>query len=205
MEITLYYMPGSRSERVRWTLDELGLDYRLEWLDLFKGEGQTPEYRAIHPMGQLPALKVGDEVMIESGAIVQWLAETVPDSRLAPARDAPERKKFLQWMYFAVTSLEGPAWEMMAHSKILPPDQAVPEILDHAERQFQRALEVLEQELDAKPYLLGDDFSAADILTGYLLGWFPQQLEHRPALSAYHRRLGERPAYPHQPPPRNNG
>ena len=58
MDLTLYYLPGTRSERVRWILDELGLDYRLETIDLFKGEGQTPDYLAIHPLGQLPALSI---------------------------------------------------------------------------------------------------------------------------------------------------
>ncbi len=120
MELTLYYQPGSRAQRVRWALEELGLKYRLEYIDLQKGEGKSRDYLAIHPLGQLPALRINDEVMIESGAIVQWLAETYPNGNLAPAHDSPQRREFLQWMYFSVTSLEWPAWEIVLHQKILP-------------------------------------------------------------------------------------
>ncbi|MCB1786287.1 MAG: glutathione S-transferase, partial [Gammaproteobacteria bacterium] len=82
MELVLYYQPGTRALRVRWVLEELALPYRLERIDLRKGEGNTHAYRAIHPLGQLPALQVDGEVMIESGAIVHWLAETHPEQGL---------------------------------------------------------------------------------------------------------------------------
>jgi glutathione S-transferase len=108
MELTLYYMPRTRAERVRWTLDELGLDYRIERIDLFKGEGNRADYRAVHPMGQVPALLVDGQAMFESGAIVQWLAEAIPGSGLAPPLDHPARRAFDQWMYFAATSPERP-------------------------------------------------------------------------------------------------
>ena len=92
MELTLYYTPKTRAFRVRWLLEELGLEYRLEHIDLHAGEGNTPEYRAIHPLGQVPALKVDNEVMFESGAMLQWLAETHLDKGLAPALDSPWRR-----------------------------------------------------------------------------------------------------------------
>jgi len=196
MELTLYYMPGTRSERVRWALDELGLDYGIEKLDLFKGEGNRADYRAIHPLGQLPALLVDGQAMFESGAIVQWLAEATPGSRLAPPVDQPARRAFDQWMYFAATSLEAPAWEMMLHGNILPDEQAVKSIIPFATQQYQRALQVLDHALTGKDYLLGSDFSAADIMVGYLLPWFPEQLTECTVLPAYLDRLKQRPAYP---------
>ncbi len=196
MDLVLFHMSGSRAERVRWTLDELGLDYRLENIDLFKGEGQGEAYLAIHPLGQLPALKVDDDVMIESGAIVQWLAESVPDSGLAPAPGEPARRAFDQWMYFAATSLEDPAWEMMLHGRILPPEQAVADIVPFAEQRYRRVLGVLEASLRDHEYLVAGRFSAADIMTGYILAWFPELLAGFPALQAYLARLQQRPAYP---------
>ena len=199
MELTLYYMPGTRSERVRWALDELGLDYGIEKLDLFKGEGNRADYRAIHPLGQLPALLVDGQAMFESGAIVQWLAEATPGSRLAPPVDQPARRAFDQWMYFAATSLEAPAWEMMLHGNILPDEQAVKSIIPFATQQYQRALQVLDHALTGKDYLLGSDFSAADIMVGYLLPWFPEQLTECTVLPAYLERLKQRPAYPGEP------
>jgi len=199
MKLTLYYMPGTRAERVRWVLDELGLDYQVETIDLFKGEGRSAEYLAIHPLGQLPALKVHDEVMLESGAIVQWLAESVTGSDLAPVPDQPARRAFDQWMYFAVTSLEGPAWEMMLHGSILPDDLAVKAIIPFAEHRYAQALTVLAQALSGQNYLVDNRFSAADIMVGSLLAWFPDQLSPYPVLERYLYRLRQRPAYPRVP------
>ncbi|MEZ5542097.1 MAG: glutathione S-transferase family protein [Pseudomonadota bacterium] len=199
MKLTLYYLSGSRAERVRWILDELGLPYRLQTIDLFRGEGQQPDYLAIHPLGQLPALEIDGEVMIESGAIVQWLAESGPGSDLAPAPDRPGRRAFDQWMYFAATTLEGPAWEMMLHGRILPERLAVRAIIPFAEQRYGQALGVLEQALQGRDYLVEDRFSAADIMTGYILAWFPEQLAPYPALRNYLARLQQRPAYPRKP------
>jgi glutathione S-transferase len=199
MELILYYSPGTRAERVRWILDELELDYQVKTIDLLEGEGQRPDYLAIHPLGQLPALKVNSEVMIESGAIVQWLAESVPGSELAPATDQPGRRAFDQWMYFAVASLEAPAWEMMLHGKILPDKQAVKAIIAFAGQRYAKALSVLEQALRDQDYLVDGRFSAADLMIGYILAWFPEQLVPYPSLQKYLARLQQRPAYPHKP------
>ncbi len=199
MELILYYSPGTRAERIRWILDELDLGYQVKTIDLFKGEGQRPEYLAIHPLGQLPALKINGEVMIESGAIVQWLAESVPGSELAPATDQPARRAFDQWMYFAVASLEASAWEMMLHGRILPDKQAVKAIIPFAEQRYAKALNVLEQALRVQDYLVDGRFSAADIMIGYILAWFPEQLVQYPSLQKYLARLQQRPAYPHKP------
>ncbi len=199
MELILYYMPGTRAERIRWILKELDLDYRIETIDLFKGEGQRADYLAIHPLGQLPALKVDGEVMFESGAIVQWLAESVPGSNLAPAPDHSARRAFNQWMYFAVTSLETPAWEMMLHGSILPDKQAVKAIVPFAEQRYVLALGVLEKAVQGQDYLVDGRFSAADIMVGYILAWFPELLVPYPGLQTYLARLKQRPAYPRAP------
>ena len=195
MELILYYTPGTRAQRVRWVLEELGLEYRLEHIDLYGGEGRSADYRAIHPLGQLPALKVNGDVMIESGAMVQWLAETYPDRGLAPAQDSPQRREFLQWMYFSVTSLEWPAWEIVLHQKILPDKLAVKQIIPFAKKRLGSVLTTLEQSLDGRDYILDDGFSAADIMLGYILMWFISELDTYPALLSYVERLQQRPAY----------
>lgn len=194
MDLTLYYLPGTRAQRVRWMLEELNLDYRLEYIDLFKGEGNSPAYRAIHPLGQLPALKIDGEVMIESGAIVHWLADAHPASGMAPALDDPARRDFNQWMYFAATSLEMPAWEVVLHRNILGDDQAVKEIIPFALERLQDVLEILERVLTGRDYLL-DAFSAADIMMGYVLMFLPELLGRFPVLQAYCDRLRQRPGY----------
>ena len=195
MELTLYHLPGSRSQRVRWLLEELGLDYNIETIDLFKGEGNTPEYLALHPLGQLPVLKIDDRAMFESGAIVQWLADTNLNKGFSPALDSPQRREFNQWMYFSVTSLETPAWEIMLHGKILPEDAAVKAIIPFASKTLLKVLTVLDEELQGKNYLLDNKFSAVDIMVAYILMWYPEHVEPFANLKAYTQHLQQRPAY----------
>ena len=195
MELILYYLSGSRSQRVRWLLEELELDYKLEHIDLFKGEGNTPEYLALHPLGQLPVLKVDGDAMFESGAIVQWLADSHRDKGFSPALDSPQRRVFNQWMYFSVTNLEGPAWEIILHSKILPEESAVKAIIPFASKMLLQVLMVLDKELTGKNYMIDNSFSAVDIMLGYILMWFPEQIEAFSNLKAYSQNLQQRPAY----------
>ncbi len=195
MKLVLYYYPGTRSQRVRWLLEELGLDYKLQYVDLFKGEANTDEYLALQPLGQLPAIKIDDEVMFESGAIVQWLADYYLDKGFAPALNSPLRRQFNQWMYFAVTNLEAPAWEIMLHSKILPEDVAVKAIMPFATQTLLKALAVLDNTLQGKEYMLGSKFSAVDIMVVYILAWYPEHVEPFPNLKVYTEKLQQRPAY----------
>lgn len=195
MEIVLYYLQDSRAQRVRWLLEELELDYQLEQIDLFKGEGQTPEYLAIHPLGQLPAVSLDGKPMFESGAIVQWLADSYLDKGFAPSLNSPLRREFDQWMYFAVTNLEMPAWEIVLHSEILPEGKAVKEIIPFATSQLLNVLAVLDEALEGKRYMIDDRFSAVDIMIGYILMWLPEHVNTFTNLKAYTENLRQRPAY----------
>jgi glutathione S-transferase len=195
MTFTLYHCRGTRSQRVRWALEELGLEYKLETIDLFKGEGNSTAFREINPLGQLPALEIDGEVMLESGAIVHWLADRYGDHVLAPPLDSPSRRIYEQWSFFATTNLEGPAWEIVLHRDILPAEVAVKAIIPFAERRLDDIFQRLEAELAQREYLVDDRFSAADILAGYILMWFRRELARYPALDAYVNRLKARPAY----------
>lgn len=195
MELTLYYLSGSRAQRVRWLLEELELDYKLQQVDLFKGEGNTPEFRALQPLGQLPVITIDGKAMFESGAIVQWLADTHLDKGFAPALDSPQRREFNQWMYFAVTNLESPAWEIVLHSKILPEEAAVKTIVPFATKNLLKVLTVLDKELKGKNYMVDNKFTAVDIMISYILMWFPEHTEAFSNLKAYTQNLQQRPAY----------
>ena len=195
MEFTLYHQQGSRSQRVRWLLEELELNYHLHTINLFKGDGFSSEHLKRHPLGQLPVLDIDGQSMFESGAIVQWLADSYQDKGLAPAFDSPLRRKFNQWMYFSVTSLEAPAWEIILHSKILRKKEAVKEIIPLATKNLLQVLIILEKEIDGKKYMLGDQFTAVDIMVAYILMWFPQHLQDYPQLKNYIEHLKQRPAY----------
>lgn len=195
MELILYHLPGSRSQRVRWLLEELELNYSLKTIDLFKGEGNTAEYLAVHPLGQLPALKIDDSTMFESGAIVQWLADTNLEKGFAPPLDSPRRRDFDQWMYFSVTNLENPAWEIMLHSKILPKDVAIKAIIPFATKNLLQVFTVLDNELKKKNHMVDDRFSAVDIMIAYILMWYPEHVEAFSNLKSYLHQLQQRPAY----------
>jgi glutathione S-transferase len=198
MHLTLFHTPNTRSVRVRWLLEELALPYELKIIDLFQGEGNRPEYRSTHPLGMVPALKVDDDIMFESGAICQWLADQYPEHGLAPATDSSLRRAYEQWMFFAVTTLEMPAWEILLHSTILPKiaaDQAVQEIIPFATRRYQEVLGMLDKVMSDRKYLVNNAFSAADIMSGYTLMWLPDLLEPFPALQAYTGRLFKRRAF----------
>jgi glutathione S-transferase len=190
MEIELFYTPNTRSSRPRWLLEELDTPYTLRPVDLFGGESNP-----VHPLGSVPALRVDQVTMLESGAICHWLADRFADKQLAPALDSPQRARYEQWMFFVPGTLEPPAFEILMHSSILPEKQRVPDIVGFAEKQYRRVLRILEKELDHDGYLLGERFCCADILLGTTLTWLPEQLESFPALQAYVERMTARPAY----------
>ncbi len=190
MEIELYYTPHTRAARVRWVLEELDAPYSLRPVDLFRGE-RNPA----HPLGSVPAMTVDGQPMFESGAMCLWLADRFPERQLAPALDAARRRDYEQWMFFGPATLEPPAFELLLHTRILPMQQRMPEILGPAEQGYQRVLDMLEAHLRQHAYLLGETFSCADILVGHTLTWLPRMIESSPPLLAYTERLTTRPAY----------
>ena len=195
MDITLYHTPGSRSIRPRWILEEMGVDYQLVPVALFDGEGETAEYKKIHPLGQVPALQIDGDMMMESGAMCHWLADVYDDSCMAPTINDPSRKQYEQWMTFSQASLEPWPWLAMLHSRFLPEEQRVADIIPWTKTRLEPVLITLNDALLGKDYLLGEQFSAADIMVGSTLCWMPEALSKYPELTAYVQRLKQRPAY----------
>ena len=187
--ITLTHAPQSRSGRVRWLLEELGVPYQLQRVTLYSPETAAPAYRALHPLGKVPALTVDGVTMIESGAMLIHLADRFADRGLAPAIDAPERAAYLQWIFFAATQLEPPLDLIFKNDDpAVKAKQAV---------EFHAAASVLDAALgDGRTFLLGDTFTAADIAIGSVLGWARAMglLADHPTLVEYGRRVGSRPA-----------
>lgn len=195
MEIKLYYTAHTRSLRPRWLLEELQVPYELRHVDLFGGEGQTPEYKNVHPLGQVPALEVDGQVQLESGAICHWLTDVHPKQGLAPALDSAERSRYEQWMFFAPGTLEPPAWLVLLHTSILPEAKRCESIIPWALERHASTLAMLNNELGTRKYLLNDHFTTADIMVGSTLMWLPDLLKDYPALQSYAQGLKERPAY----------
>jgi glutathione S-transferase len=195
MDIKLYHTPGSRSVRPRWLMEELGIDYEIVPVALFEGEGQTDAYKKIHPLGQVPALKVDGDMMIESAAMCHWLTDVHDDACLAPTINDPARKHYEQWMSFSQASLEIWPWISILHSRILPEEQRVADIIPWTETRLEPVLITLNDALLNKDYLLGEQFTTADIMVGSTLFWIPTLIGKFPELSAYAQRLKDRPAY----------
>ena len=190
MEIELFYTPETRATRPRWLLEELEVPYRLHVVDLFGGERNR-----LHPLGSVPAVRLDGETLLESGAICHWLADCFPERGLSPAPDGPRRARYEQWMFFVPGTLEPPAFEILLHTLLLPEDRRIDAIVPFAQKGYRRVLRMLEKELDHDYYLLGESFSAADIMLGTTLGWLPDMLQDYPALQAYLQRITTRPAW----------
>jgi glutathione S-transferase len=196
--ITIYHVPASRSVRVRWLLEELGVDYRLETLSLTDGSLKTPEYLAKNPLGKVPTLEDDGVAIFESGAIVEYLLERYGRGRMAPAPGSPERPTFLQWLHWAEASFMPPLGEIVQHSFLRPESERIPGVVADARRRLGRLLDALEKELTGRDTLLPSGFSAADVMQGYgiqlakLLGQLPAD---RPRVGAYLERLAARPAF----------
>lgn len=169
--IKLYGLPRSRSTRVVWMLEELGLDYLFEKIDLMQGGGQTEAYLKIHADGKVPAIDDDGFVLTESAAIVTYLGDKHPDSKLVPSPRTQERAQYDEWCFFVLTELEQPLWTVGKHTFVFPEDKRVPEILDIAYWEFKKACKVLEKNLSGKEFAMGDEFSAVDILVTHTLRW----------------------------------
>jgi len=194
--IKLYHSRQSRSVRPRWLLEEIGAPYELVTLDMQKGEHKTPAYMKVHPHGAVPALVDGDLQLFESAAICAYLADKFPEKRLAPPVGTPARGLYYQWMVYAIATLEPPVIDVFMQTAMLPEAERSPAVLAAARKKFGDVATVLEQALGTRPFLLGEQFTAVDVMIGSTLGWAQMLglLEGKKTLHEYVQRLSERPA-----------
>ncbi len=156
----LYGIPGSRAVRSIWAAEEVGVDYEFISTS-FKGESKTPEYLAINPNGRIPALVDGDLELFESMAINLYLAKTY-GGKLYPS-DPHDEARAIQWTIWGMTELEPHLIPMVLHKVFLPEDQRDPALVTKGEADIQRPLGVLDAHVSDREYLLGGDFTIADL------------------------------------------
>jgi glutathione S-transferase len=151
----------------------------------------------IHPHGAVPALVDGDLAMFESAAICLYLADKFADTHLAPAVGTPARGLYYQWMVYAMATLEPPVLQVFLHTIMLPEAQRSAAVAEEGRTKFADVARVLTQALTGKAFLLGEQFSAADVMIASTLAWssFMGLLNDHPVLQDYVKRLTERPAY----------
>ena len=194
--IKVYGFPHSRSLRITWLLEELGLEYDYQLINLSKGDNRAVEFLAVNPAGKVPVIQDDGLVIFESAAIVSHLSDKYGDAQIIPAPGTDARGLFEQWSYFSVCELEQPLWTIGKHKFALPAKYRVKEIFATASWEFQQALKILSQGLGDKDYLLGAAFSAVDILVAHTLNWgvkFEQPIPQA-NLNAYRERVMARPA-----------
>jgi glutathione S-transferase len=195
--IALYHSPRTRSLRVLWLLEELGVPYELRTLSFTADVLKGPEYARVNPLGKVPSITDGELTMFESGAIVEYLIERYGNGRLAPQPGSPARRTYLQWIHFAESTCMPPVSDLAQHTIFKPEAERLAALVPDAQARIAAWLAVLESTLAGRPYLLGDDLSAADVMMGYavlLTKWFGLLGDRYPNLSAYVARLEERPA-----------
>ena len=189
-DLIFYTNPMSRGRIVRWMLEEVGQPYRTELLD-YGSTMKGPEYLAINPMGKVPAIKHGETVVTECGAICAYLADAFPAAGLAPPLGDRRRGPYFRWMFFAAGPLEAAVTNRSLGVEIAPERRRMV-----GYGSYEEVMDALELALVDGDYILGDQFSAADVYFGAHIGWGLQfkSIEARPALAAYSARLQSRPA-----------
>ena len=188
-ELIFYYAPRTRAGIVFWMLEELGVPYEMKVLNLAAGDHKKPDYLAVNPMGKVPAIRHNGTAVTETAAICAYLADAFPEAGLAPAIGDARRGTYLRWMFFAPGCID-PAMADAA----LKREPGRPSMMAYGD--FESVMDVTAKAVSAGPYLLGDQFSAADVVLGSMLryGMLFNVLPKRPEFTAYVERLEARPA-----------
>lgn len=188
MSITLYHHPFSRAAGVVWMLEEVGVDYELSFVDILKGGQKAPSIVALNPMGKLPVLTDGELVMTESAAIGLYLADRYAPGRLAPKIDSPERGTYLRWSFYAPSVIEPGSMTKQAGWSVKEGQVGW--------GNYEAMLQTIESAVAGRQFLLGDQFSMADVIFGGTLRFMLtfKMLDPRPVFAEYVERLNQRPA-----------
>jgi glutathione S-transferase len=193
----LYEFGPTRSIRVRWTLQELGIAFEPVTVNMMAGEQRSPEFLKINPAGKLPALVDGDFVLTESIAMVLYLAEKYPDKGLMP-KDVRDRAQLYRWLLFTTTELEQPLWRIARHTHQYPKDKRLPAEIELARADFAPMAQVAEDHMRGRKFLVGGSVTVADFVLAYTLDWakLVKLLDNFPALDAYMESMYARPHAP---------
>ena len=189
-DLTLYHASPSRSSIALWMLEEVGEPYDVKLLKLDGGDNQKPDYLAINPMGKVPSLKHGDVVITEVAAICTYLADEFPAAKLNVPIGTPRRGVYLKWLFFGPGCIEPAVTDRAAPRK----EEARRAMLGYGD--FDTTMNVLADAVARGPWLMGEQFTAADVVCGAHIRWgmMFKMIPERPEFSAYAARIAARPA-----------
>ena len=186
----LYWSPKTRARRAVWMLEELGVGYERVRIDIRSDAAKSdPEFRRASPMGKVPALEDGATRLWDSGTICGYLADQYPAAGLAPPIGGPDRGRYLQWLAFTNSVIEPAMGEKMGG---MTPNRSA-----YGWGSFEQMLTTLREGLGTGPWVLGQRFSAADVLLGMSCHFLRQfkMTDTEPVLWAYADRCAARPAF----------
>lgn len=188
-DLVIFHNPHSRAAMTRALLEELGAEYEPCVLDFRRSEQLSPEYLAINPMGKVPAIRHDGVVVTETVAIYIYLADLYRDAGLAPALDDPDRGTYLRWLVFYAACFEPAIGDRAMKREPAPRTQS-----PYAD--YETTVAAITQALQPGPWLLGERFSAADVLWGNALRWVTGfgMVEATPVIADYIQRVMSRPA-----------
>jgi glutathione S-transferase len=193
----LFEFAPTRSIRVRWTLQELEVDFEAVTVNLLAGEQHAPAFLKVNPAGKLPALVDGDLVLTESVAIVLYLGEKYSEKDFVPT-ELRQRAQLNRWLLFAATELEQPLWRIARHTHLYPQARRLPGDVVLAREDFTAMARVLETHMHGRQFALGHGVTVADFVLAYTLDWANEVrlLDGLPQLRAYMERMYARPHAP---------
>ncbi len=186
----LFWAPQTRSSRAVWMLEEAGVEYEIEHIDIRDSSQHVDvDFRAASPMRKVPALKDHDVQMAESAAICLYVADRYAPGRLAPAIDHADRGRFLFWLMYAPAVIEPTMSEKL--------NKIEPNRASNGWGDFKTMISTLSTGLGGNPWILGDHFSAADVMLGSSVHFMQlfNLLGDEPELTEYVERCRERPAF----------
>ena len=189
-KLTLYHASPSRSSIVLWMMEELGEPYDIHLLSLTKGENREPAYLAINPMGKVPAIRHGETVITEAAAICTYLADEFPGAKLNVPIGSPQRGVYLKWLFFGPGCIEPAVIDRAAPRK----EEARRGMLGYGD--FDTTRNTVAAAVAQGPWLLGEQFTAADVIIGANIRWgmMFKMIPERPEFTAYAGRIAARPA-----------
>jgi glutathione S-transferase len=187
--IVFYHSPNTRSAGTRILLEELGAPHELKVVNMKAGDQRKADYLAVNPMGKVPAIRHGDALITEQVAIFLYLADLFPKAGLAPALGDPLRGPYLRWMAYY-----GSCFEPAVVDKALKREPAPPAMCPYGD--FDTMLQTLVDLLSVGPYVLGERFSAVDVLWGTALAWMTnfKLVPELPPIMDYIGRVNARPS-----------
>jgi glutathione S-transferase len=189
-DLTLYHASPSRSSIVLWMLEELGQPYDVKLIKLSEGDNLKPDFLAVNPMGKVPALDHKGTVNTESSAICTYLADEFPQAKLNVPVGTPRRGLYLKWLFFGPGCFEPAVIDRAAPRK----EEARRGMLGYGT--FETTMDTVAKAIAQGPWLMGDQFTAADVIIGANIRWGTmfKLVPERPEFSAYAGRIAARPA-----------